>query len=94
MELLLARLATKGCAMSWREATIKFIKELMKPKTISEVIQKELRESQLRKLEAESAVEYAMSVVQYNDKRINRLQERLAHYEEEEWINESTQKRI
>ena len=76
--------------MSWRDATIKFIKELTRPKTISEVIEKELREAQLRKLEAESAVEYAVSVVQYNEKRINRLQERLAQYEEEEWINEST----
>lgn len=80
--------------MSWHDATIKFIKELTRPKTISEVIEKELREAQLRKLEAESAVEYAVSVVQYNDKRINRLQERLAQYEEEEWINESTKNRL
>jgi len=80
--------------MSWHEATIKFIKELTRPKTISEVIEKELREAQLRKLEAESAVEYAVSVVQYNDKRINRLHDRLAQYEEEEWVNESAKKRL
>lgn len=80
--------------MSWHEATIKFIKELTRPKTISEVIEKELREAQLRKLEAESAVEYAVSVVQYNDKRINRLHDRLAQYEEEEWANESAKKRL
>ena len=80
--------------MSWHDATIKFIKELTRPKTISEVIEKELREAQLRKLEAESAGEYAVSVVQYNDKRINRLQERLAQYEEEEWIYESTKNRL
>lgn len=80
--------------MSWHEATIKFIKELTRPKTISEVIEKELREAQLRKLEAESAVEYAVSVVEYNNKRINRLHDRLAQYEEEEWVNESAKKRI
>lgn len=94
MELLFNGLAIKGCPVSWHDATIKFIKELTRPKTISEVIEKELREAQLRKLEAESAVEYAVSVVQYNDKRINRLQERLAQYEEEEWINESTKNRL
>jgi hypothetical protein len=80
--------------MSWHEATIKFIKELTRPKTISEVIEKELREAQLRKLEAESAVEYAVSVVEYNNKRINRLHDRLAQYEEEEWVNESAKKRL
>jgi len=69
--------------MSWHEATIKFIKEITRPKTISEVIQKELREAQLRKLEAESGVEYAVSVVQYNEKRINRLQERLMQHEDD-----------
>jgi hypothetical protein len=48
------------------------------------VILKELQEAQLRKLDAESAVEYAVSVVQYNEKRIKRLEERLNHHEDEE----------
>ena len=49
--------------MSFGESTIKYIKELLKPKTINEIIAKELREAVIRKLEAESAVEYAASVV-------------------------------
>jgi hypothetical protein len=42
--------------MSWRESTIKYIKELTKPKPISEIIEKEMREAIIKKLEAESAV--------------------------------------
>lgn len=70
--------------MNWKELTVRYIKDLVKPKTIREVIFKELQEAQLRKLDAESAVEYAVSVVQYNEKRIKRLEERLNHHEDEE----------
>jgi len=70
--------------MNWKELTVRYIKDLVKPKTIREVILKELQEAQLRKLDAESAVEYAVSVVQYNEKRIKRLEERLNHHEDEE----------
>jgi hypothetical protein len=69
--------------MNWKELTVKYIKDLVKPRSIREVILKEMREAQLRKLEAESGVEYAMSVVQYNEKRIKRLEERLQHHEED-----------
>ena len=69
--------------MNWKELTVKYLKDLVKPKTIREIILKEIREAQLRKLEAESGVEYAVSVVQYNEKRIKRLEERLQHYEED-----------
>ena len=69
--------------MNWKELTVKYIKDLIKPRSIREVILKEIREAQLRKLEAESGVEYAVSVVQYNEKRIKRLEERLQHYEAE-----------
>jgi hypothetical protein len=69
--------------MNWKELTVKYIKDLIKPKSIREVILKEMREAQLRKLEAEAGVEYAMSVVQYNEKRIKRLEERLQHHEED-----------
>ena len=69
--------------MNWKELTVKYLKDLVKPKTLREIILKEIREAQLRKLEAESGVEYAVSVVQYNEKRIKRLEERLQHYEEE-----------
>ena len=70
--------------MSWKDSTLKYIKELMKPKPISEIIEKELREAIIKKLEAESAVEYAASIVTYNVERIARLQRRLKEYEEEE----------
>lgn len=70
--------------MNWKELTVRYLKDLVKTRTIREVILKELKEAQLRKLEAESAVEYAVSVVQYNEKRIKRLEERLNHHEDEE----------
>jgi hypothetical protein len=63
--------------MSFRESTIKYIKELVKPKPIREIIEKEMREAIIKKLEAESAVEYDQSVVDYNKKRIERLEKRL-----------------
>ena len=70
--------------MNWKELTVRYLKDLVKTRTIREVILKELQEAQLRKLDAESAVEYAVSVVQYNEKRIKRLEERLNHHEDEE----------
>lgn len=69
--------------MNWVDTTAKFIKELFKPKTINEIIAKELREAHLKKLEAESAVEYARSVVQYNEQRIKRLEMRLTEHTSE-----------
>ncbi len=70
--------------MSWKDSTLKYIKELMKPKPISEIIEKEMREAVIKKLEAESAVEYASSIVTYNVERIARLQRRLKEHQEEE----------
>jgi hypothetical protein len=70
--------------MNWKELTVKYLKDLVKPRTIREVILKEMREAHLRKLEAESGVEYAVSVVQYNEKRIKRLEDRLMQHEETE----------
>ena len=69
--------------MSWRESTLKYIKELMKPKPISEIIEKEMREAVIKKLEAESAVEYARSIVTYNEQRIKRLEQRLLEHTSE-----------
>jgi hypothetical protein len=83
MELFFDGLGNEGCAVNWKELTVKYIKDLVKPRSIREVILKEMREAQLRKLEAEAGVEYAMSVVQYNEKRIKRLEERLQHHEED-----------
>jgi hypothetical protein len=41
------------------------------------VIYAELQEAQLRKLEAETAAEYADAVIKYNSRRIERLKQRL-----------------
>ena len=63
--------------MTFRETTIKYIKDILRSKTISEVIQLELQEAHLRKLEAETAAEYAHAAMQYNEERIVRLEKRL-----------------
>jgi len=83
LELFFNGLGNEECVVNWKELTVKYIKDLIKPRSIREVILKEMREAQLRKLEAEAGVEYAMSVVQYNEKRIKRLEERLQHHEED-----------
>ena len=69
--------------MTFRESTIKYIKDIMRARTIHEVIAKELQEAHLRKLEAETAAEYARSAIQYNDSRIARLQKRLLEHTQE-----------
>jgi len=66
--------------MTFRETTIKYIKDILRSKTISEVIQLELQEAHLRKLEAETAAEYAHAAMQYNEERIVRLEKRLAKH--------------
>jgi hypothetical protein len=69
--------------MSFRESTVKYIKDVLRAKTIHEVIANELREAHLRKLEAETAAEYAYAAIQYNEKRIARLTARLTEHTEE-----------
>ena len=66
--------------MTWRETTSKFVRDITRIRTIREIIAKELRESHVKKLEAESAVEYAVSIVQYNERRIKRLEQRLTEH--------------
>lgn len=66
--------------MSWRDSVVRYLKETFRARTLQEIIAKELLESQLRKLEAESAVEYSKSVVVYNEQRIARLQKRLTEH--------------
>jgi hypothetical protein len=63
--------------MTFREATIKYIKDVLRPRTIYEVIDKELQDAYLRKLEAETAAEYADAAIKYNSRRIERLRQRL-----------------
>lgn len=56
---------------------IAFIKQRFRPLTPLEVITRELAQAHLAKLEAETAVDYAKSVVAYNDARIKRLEAHL-----------------
>lgn len=70
--------------MNFRETTIKYIKDILRARTISEVIKVELRQAHLRKLEAETAAEYADEAIKYNNRRIERLKQRLFEHAEEE----------
>tara|TARA_R110002126_G_scaffold2469_1_gene14086 strand:- start:167 stop:382 length:216 start_codon:yes stop_codon:yes gene_type:complete len=70
--------------MSFRETTIKYIKDILRAKTLSEVIYAELQEAHLRKLEAETAAEYANAAMQYNQERIQRLEKRLFIHRQED----------
>ena len=63
--------------MTFRETTIKYVKDILRAKTISEVIYTELQDAHLRKLEAETAAEYADAAIKYNTRRIERLKQRL-----------------
>ena len=69
--------------MNFRETTIKYIKDILRAKTISEVIYAELQQAHLRKLEAETAAEYANAAIQYNEERIKRLEARLTEHTKE-----------
>ena len=69
--------------MTFRQSTIKYVKDILRARTIYEVIAKELQEAHLRKLEAETASEYANAAIQYNEQRIDRLKARLTEHTEE-----------
>ena len=69
--------------MGFRESTIKYVKDIMRARTIHEVIAKELQEAHLHKLEAETAAEYAIAAIQYNEERIARLENRLSKHTQE-----------
>lgn len=71
--------------MSWRDITIQFVKDLLRPKTPLEIAQKELIEAQLAKMQAETSVEYSQAIVEYNRKRMARLMQRI---HEEELMND------
>jgi hypothetical protein len=66
-----------GQYMTWREIITNFVRDALRTKTELEILQKELHEARLSKLEAETALEYATSVVSYNDARIARLKDRI-----------------
>jgi hypothetical protein len=66
--------------MGFRESTLKYFKDVLRNRFIREVIAIELRDAHLRKLEAETAAEYANANIMYNTARIKRLQERLQEH--------------
>ena len=59
------------------------LKEMYLQRTPLEMITKELAIAHLAKLDAETAVEYAQSIVDYNIARINRLNQYLSIYPQE-----------
>ena len=59
-----------------------YLKSLLRRPTPLEMIARELAHAHLEKLQAESAVDYAQSVVNYNVAKINRLEAHLAEYSE------------
>jgi hypothetical protein len=63
--------------MTNREVFVTFIRDLLRARTLKEIINKELREAYISKMNAEQSLEYATSVVEYNRQRIRRLEERL-----------------
>ena len=67
--------------MTKRETIIAFLKDMLRPRTLEEIIAKEMREAYISKMEAEKALEYATSVVEYNRNRIRRLEERVKELE-------------
>lgn len=63
---------------------IDFVKERMRDPTPLERIARELAEAHVEKLEAETALDWASSVVSYNKTRIARLNERLNEHKEKQ----------
>ena len=59
---------------------MELLKEPFKKPTPLEVIASELADAHLSKLEAETACEYAQSIVDYNVVRITRLNSRMDEY--------------
>ena len=63
--------------MTKREIIVAFFKDMLRPRTLKEIIEIEMRDAYLSKMQAEKSLEYATSVVEYNRNRIRRLEERL-----------------
>jgi hypothetical protein len=63
--------------MTKRETLVAFLRDMLRPRTLEELIDIEMRDAYLSKMHAEKSLEYATSVVEYNRQRIRRLQEKL-----------------
>ena len=70
--------------MTKRETIVTFIKDMLRPRTLREIIDIEMRDATLSKMQAEKSLEYAMSVVEYNKQRIRRLEEKLLELEDKD----------
>ena len=66
--------------MTKREMIVAFIKDMLRPKTIKEIIDVEMREAYLSKMQAEKSLQYAQSLVEYNRQRIRVLEEKLKEF--------------
>jgi len=62
---------------------IALFKSYWRTPTPLEMVAKELAVAHLCKLEAETAVDYAVSVVRYNDTRIKRLEQHISNHKEQ-----------
>ena len=69
--------------MTKRETIVEFIKNMLRPRTLKEIIDIEMRDATICKMQAEKSLEYATSVVDYNRQRIRRLEEKLLEIGEE-----------
>jgi len=69
--------------MTKRETIVAFIKDMLRPRTMKEIIDIEMRDAYLCKMQAEKSLEYATSVVDYNRQRIRRLEEKLLELEKQ-----------
>ena len=63
---------------------IALFKSYWRTPTPLEMIAKELATAHLEKLQAETAVDYAVSIVRYNDARIKRLEQHLNQHIKEQ----------
>ena len=70
--------------MTKREAIVAFIKDMLRPRTLKEIIELEMRDATISKMQAEKSLEYAMSVANYNSQRIRRLEEKLLELRDKE----------
>ena len=52
--------------MTKRETLVAFIRDMLRPRTLKEIIDIEMRDATICKMQAEKSLEYAMSVVDYN----------------------------
>ena len=63
--------------MTKRETIVTFIKDMLRSRTLREIIDIELRDAYLSKMQAEKSLQYAQSLVEYNRQRIRVLEEKL-----------------